>query len=368
MLDNDLLFFMTKILHTADLHLKKLDDERWKALQLILQQGTKHKIDALTIAGDLLDHDSYSVQLRENLRNLFSKQSFQIILLPGNHDAQSFNRGEYLGENVKIINSHLTSIMVNDTKIVGVPFSSIDSAQLSNLVEQLNTSLDPKQSNILLIHGELTDLFFDSADYGDEGNKRYMPFSLNLFAQTNLDYVLSGHYHSNSHIKRLANSRLEQGGFFLYPGSPVSITAKEINPRAAWLINTGQPPQEIPLETHYFHPIEIIFKPDSSPQILDELEKKLKQLPPNASGQLVVKGFFDQSLLNLTEEQLQQQLHDLVNKYRCQLNDQNFQVKDISSIISSSVYQAIMQKIQDATSDKKEAQQLIDTYTIALTN
>ncbi len=44
-----------KILHTADLHLRSENDERWAALTAVVDIGKKQKADVLVIAGDLFD-------------------------------------------------------------------------------------------------------------------------------------------------------------------------------------------------------------------------------------------------------------------------------------------------------------------------
>ncbi|MCB0277342.1 MAG: metallophosphoesterase, partial [Calditrichaeota bacterium] len=44
-----------KILHTADVHIREKDDERWQALAHLLELGKAHQINVLVIAGDLFD-------------------------------------------------------------------------------------------------------------------------------------------------------------------------------------------------------------------------------------------------------------------------------------------------------------------------
>lgn len=44
-----------RILHTADLHLKEYGDERWEALEELIEVGRKEKINLLVISGDLFD-------------------------------------------------------------------------------------------------------------------------------------------------------------------------------------------------------------------------------------------------------------------------------------------------------------------------
>jgi len=78
-----------KILHTADIHLKEYEDERWKALEKLIEIGKKEKVEIFAISGDLFNKDIDAENLRPKIRELFSYNGFQIILIPGNHDSDS---------------------------------------------------------------------------------------------------------------------------------------------------------------------------------------------------------------------------------------------------------------------------------------
>ena len=75
-----------KILHTADIHLRTYLDDRWAALEKILDVGKKQKIDVLAISGDLFDAQLDTEKLRPKIREVFSNNDFQIVLIPGNYD------------------------------------------------------------------------------------------------------------------------------------------------------------------------------------------------------------------------------------------------------------------------------------------
>jgi len=87
-----------KILHTADIHLRGYQDEKWKTLQKIVDIGKREKIDVLAISGDLFDKGIDAERLRPNIREIFSKTGFKILIIPGNHDEDSFESGLYYGE------------------------------------------------------------------------------------------------------------------------------------------------------------------------------------------------------------------------------------------------------------------------------
>jgi DNA repair protein SbcD/Mre11 len=358
---------MATLLHTADIHLQKHADERWQALETLLDTATKLKVDAVTIGGDLFDQNINAQNLRDKLRSLFSQQKFQIIILPGNHDLYSFEAGLYFGDNVTILADINQQIQLdNKTTITGIPFEPLTAGELSQKILHINDRLDPEQTNILLFHGELTDIFFNSSDFGDEGQKRYLPLKLNLLADTNFDYLLAGHFHTKFHLKRLPNQRMKQGGFFVYPGSPVSITTKEIGKRKVALIKPGQTPQEITLESYHYQQLNLQLAPSHDATILENFAKELKSLDKNTIGLCQVTGFFDQTKLKLTEEELKAKLDNLVTKNNAQMKEEDFSAKDIGSILDSGLYQAFNQELAQTKLDKKQRQILTEKLIEAL--
>jgi DNA repair exonuclease SbcCD nuclease subunit len=358
---------MAKILHTADVHLKKFNDERWQALSTVLKLANQLSVDVLTIAGDLFDQNVASNELRdEKLRKLFSKQKFKIIILPGNHDASSFGHGFYFGDNVTVIEKSNQLIKLKDTTIAGIPFEPLSASELFKTIESINSKLNQDSANILLFHGELTDLFFNSSDFGDEGQKRYMPLKLNLLEHTNFDYILAGHFHSKYHVKRLPNKRQKQGGYFVYPGSPVSITTKEIGPRSATLINTQKSPKQVELETLYYENVEIFISPEDDQKILKQIEGRLKKLPANAIGLLKINGFINHKKLTLTETGLKKELIKLAEKYSSQISDEDFAIKDIGAIINSGLYRVFVDELEKTKFDQAYKQQLVQNFVNAL--
>ncbi len=362
---------MTKLIHTADVHLREYQDYRWQALEEILNTAKLKQADLLTISGDLFDQDSASQQLREKVRALFSKYDLQIVILPGNHDVNSYNSGEYYGENVHtIINANEQNqklFSFKDISIAGIPFAQITKEQLINKIQGINQSFEDNQTNILLIHGELTDLFFDSYDFGNEGDKRYLPFSLNLFANSKIDYVLAGHFHTKFHLKKISNTRLKNGGFFIYPGSPASITTRETGLRSVALIQPNHSPEQIAIDSHYYLPIEISLQPEDDNKIVFEIEDKLKKLPKNCDAILNIGGFFNKEKLGFSETELFQKIKSISDNHKAIFSDESFTAKEIGSVFSSSLYQEISTRIdqEELDSDTKKvlSEELINALT-----
>ena len=82
-----------KILHTSDIHLQNIGDERWEALRTILDTCKSEKVDVLVISGDLFDSNEKGAHLRVEMRKLFDDATFRTIILPGNHDATMYSDG-----------------------------------------------------------------------------------------------------------------------------------------------------------------------------------------------------------------------------------------------------------------------------------
>ena len=110
-----------KILHTSDLHLKSFNDIRWKTLETILEIGKVENIDVLVISGDLFDKDEKAQELRPEIRKIFSNNQFKILLIPGNHDSQSY-KGTFLGEDVYLFSNINVPFEMENILFWGFPF------------------------------------------------------------------------------------------------------------------------------------------------------------------------------------------------------------------------------------------------------
>ena len=189
-----------KILHTADIHLKESDDERWQALSEIIELGNRELIDALIISGDLFDKDIDAMKLKTSIRELFSRNNYRIFIIPGNHDSNSFEEGSFLGANVEIINTNDDIYEIDGVSIAGLPYMEIRESEIFERLNNISGKLSKDKCNILLYHGELLNTFYSRGDFGEEGDSRYMPVTLDYFNEMNFDYILAGHFHTNFNV------------------------------------------------------------------------------------------------------------------------------------------------------------------------
>lgn len=340
-----------KILHTADIHLREYGDERWNALKSLLKIGKKEKVALFIISGDLFDKGISAENLRVKIRSLFSTSGFKIYLIPGNHDKDSYKPGLFFGNDVKILGEEFCDI--DNLRIIGLPFEEIEGEELLKKVDSLKTKLRDDGKNILLFHGELLDSFYSPADFGEEGSKRYMPIKKSYFDGLNIDYILAGHFHTNFDIHMLKN-----GGYFVYPGSPISITKKETGRRAVNIFEIGNPPTEYPLDTPYFEKIEIELDPFRDENPVEKIKEELKTVPKNAKVLLNVKGYFNARRLGLTETALYEKIKDTVKESSA--GEPVLEFRDIQTVLEDDLFKAFLKKLEKKDLNERTKKEMIN--------
>jgi exonuclease SbcD len=333
-----------KIIHTADLHLQAYGDERWQALQKLITLGKKEKIELFLISGDLFDRGSDAEALRPRIRELFSDTGLRICLIPGNHDKDSYAGGVYFGEDTKILTDPTTPFQYQDVMIWGIPFEPAEREKILYQLHALGHRLTPHKKHIVLFHGELLDAFFSRGDFGDEGDERYMPIKLSYFNDLKVDYVLAGHFHKRFDVRRLA-----QGGYFVYPGSPVSITKKETGQRRINLFELGKPPQELLLDTPYFEEVVILCDPFADKNPLEQIKERFQKLPAHAQILLTVTGFINGEALGMTEEEVVKGIKK-ITRDRCAEPPQ-YEFRDIRQILEDDLFKEFLAKLEQAAYD-----------------
>jgi len=343
---------MVKILHTADIHLREYKDERWEALEQIAEVGKRNQVDILTICGDLFDKDVDAENLRPKIREIFSNIPFKVLIIPGNHDADSYKGGMYFGEDVFILTG--SPFEYGDVRIIGMPFEPIQGQNLLGKIRALKEALTPDKKNVLLCHGELLDVFFSGADFGAEGEERYMPFKLSYFEGLNIDYVLAGHFHSRFDVWQL-----KDGGYFAYSGSPVSITKREMGQRKVNLFEVGNPPQEYLLDTFHFQEIIIELDPFKDEDIMRVVQERFKKLHSKASVILTVKGYVNSEKIQMTEQDFVSQIKE-ITKGKC-AEEHYEEFRDISRILENDLFKSFMNKVKEGGYTEEEERQLQDT-------
>lgn len=345
-----------KILHTADLHLRTLGDERWRALMAIVEACNVERVSILAISGDLFDTDAAAEDLRTSIRELFSGNEFHTVIIPGNHDIDSYRAGYYFGQQVTFLNheDYCKNIYdLNRTRIIGIPFEDIEATELLRKVRNLAPLLTEDRTNIILYHGELLDAFYSRSDFGPEGERRYMPARLSHFEDLRVDYVLAGHFHTNFDVWTIGPN-----GYFVYPGSPVSVTRREVGQRKVNLFEVGEPPAEYPLDTEHFEQIDMTLNPLLDVDPLDVVRERLSEVHPMATILLTIGGYVAHA-----EDELVSQIEDLLEGRPM---ERTYQFRDIRAILTHPLFEVFERKLAEEEYDQEQASRLRDTVIQAM--
>ena len=340
-----------KILHTADIHLREHGDERWKALQKLIEIGKKEKIGIFVISGDLFDKGINAENLRPKIRDVFSNNGFKIVLIPGNHDVDSY-KDMYFGEDAIVLTKVNPLFEYENVRIWGMPFERIEGEKILGKLHSIRDELDTNKKNIILYHGELIDVFHSRKDFGDEGEERYMPVKLSYFKDLNVDYILAGHFHSNFDVRML-----ERGGYFVYPGSPISITKREIGQRKINLFEVGKPPKEYLLDTPHFEEVVIELDPLKDKNPLEIVRTHIEKVHPKASIILTIKGYINSEEIKMKEPELVKQIKRII-KGKCVEKHLGFQ--DIHIILEDDLFKSFTSKLEQTDYSEEKKKQMRD--------
>jgi DNA repair exonuclease SbcCD nuclease subunit len=340
-----------RILHTADIHLRGEKDERWEALRKIIDLARDKKVSVVAISGDLFDRGVDAEKLRPQIRKLFSGIDFKIVLIPGNHDSESYRKGLHFGENIIIIDDPEKPLVIDDkdenVRIWGMPFQDLEREVMARRLQSLSHRFESGSTDILLYHGELLDSFYSRSDFGDEGKRKYMPVKLSFFRDLKVDYVLAGHFHA-----RFSVWRLEQGGYFIYPGSPVSITRRETGVRKVNIFEIGREPQEHPLDTSCFERLEVRLDPFSGEKPDEKIRSAIDTALPHAKILLTVAGYINSDREGMTEKDLIGTIKKLGGN---RLVDPEFEFRDIGRLLENSLFRSFEDKLRQSELDPEDA-------------
>jgi exonuclease SbcD len=354
-----------RILHTSDLHLRSSEDERWEALEAVLAAAEELQAGALVISGDMFDRGVDAQRLKAPLREMFERHPLPaVIILPGNHDEKGLRAGDFFGAGVTVMADGARPVDLGYARVVGVPYENVGPEAVLDrlLAAREHVRSEEGVTNVLLYHGELLDLIPDAGAFGEETGHDYMPVRLSTFSGLGFDYVLAGHFHKSYDVRRF------EGGYFVYSGSPVSITRKETGRRHAILVDSGEPPRPIPLDTVHAESVEVRLRPSGALDPAAEIRRRLDRLHPKALAYLRVVGYADVEALGTTEKDLAESLS------RFESNERVAEVasrwRDVSEILQHELFRRIDRQLGsvEASDEHKEAirEMVIEAMTEAI--
>ena len=228
-----------KILHTADLHLKEGDEQRWGIFEWICRKAAEQKVNFLLIAGDIFDSArDASPRMIGNLRESFEQLgAVKVIIIPGNHDRiggpDPFAENCYYGNNVTICRKEPYEVVeMQNVFFCCFPFRAgqtgrelLKGLRVAGPVRNKISNGSSKEGfHIGVMHGTLVDEP-DIRGYAEEvlEKEEYFPIYNQDIEQLGFDYLALGHIHKAFWQKRLGETVV------VYPGTPGcwSINAQE---------------------------------------------------------------------------------------------------------------------------------------------
>jgi len=327
-----------RILHTADLHLRAAGDERWEALAAVLDQAESLDVDLVVISGDMFDKNVEAQRLKPALREVFAARPIPVVILPGNHDEKGLRAGDFFHERVTVLADRTRPIDFEDVRIVGIPFEDAGADRVLERLLEARRLLRDGVTNVLLFHGELLDLIPEPDAFGEDEGRDYMPVRLSAFSQLGFEYVLAGHFHRNFDVRRF------EGGYFVYPGSPVSITRRETGRRHAVLVEIGQAPQPVALDTRHYEEVTVTLNPFDGRNPLDEIRARIESVHPKAVVRLSLEGFVNAESLGMTETAFGAEVQALVSGAHVADVEQRW--RDVSEILEHELFRRFLARLE----------------------
>jgi DNA repair protein SbcD/Mre11 len=228
-----------RLLHIADLHLDRafaamgcqgeLARRRRRglrdALRLAGEVALERHCDALTIGGDLYEHERAGVDTARFLAETFAAwRPLRVLIAPGNHDALLpgcvYRRADW-PDNVTVFQEpRLVPVSLQD----GLTLWGLAHREPEWRGNPLAVPERPREGvHLALFHG---------AELGSrpEGKSIHGPFLAGEIRERGFTAALCGHYHRR---------RLDESGGLLYPGSPEPLTFDEQGGRGPVLVELG---------------------------------------------------------------------------------------------------------------------------------
>lgn len=227
---------MTRILHTADLHLAGDEPDRWEALDAVLEAAGDRDADAVLVAGDLLDRGEDHAELRARVRERLDGAPAPVLVLPGNHDREAYAPGQDWGDGVRLLlDEPVSTARVGDVRVLGVPFPSrpVPFAGLRRRVVAAIDELAGDAPRLLAMHGTLVDAsapHIQAESRDDEPDDRYFSIRTGELEGLDVDYVALGHYHQHD-VRRAGRVPVA------YAGSPSPVGSHAWGRRSAVLVD-----------------------------------------------------------------------------------------------------------------------------------
>ena len=199
---------MLKLIHCADIHLgskmeaklpsAKVEERRRELRQTfnrMIEYARENDVRAILLSGDVFDSDR---PLRRDKLFFYEavkgNPDIDFIYLRGNHDGKESYTEEGL-ENLKTFSDAWTAYSYGDVDITGIELADTNELSLYSTL-----SLDSAKTNIVMLHGTVSDRSGTGL------------VNLRELKNRNIDYLVLGHYHSYK------EDALDERGRYAYSG------------------------------------------------------------------------------------------------------------------------------------------------------
>lgn len=196
---------MFRFIHAADIHLdsplrglsryegapvEALRNATRRALENLVGMAVERRVDFMVVAGDLYDgdwKDYNTAQFLVRQMARLDKAGIQVVVISGNHDAQSrLTRQLNLPSNVRTLSVTQPETVLLERANVAVHGQGFEHAEVTHDLTQGYPAPEKNRFNIGLLHTSID---------GREGHARYAPCSLEQLKRHGYDYWALGHVH-----------------------------------------------------------------------------------------------------------------------------------------------------------------------------
>jgi len=282
---------MIKVLHAADFHLDSPFDalpeekaavrrhEQRMLLDKIAKLANAEQVDAVLLAGDLLDSDKSYYETGEALARAFSEIRAPVFIAPGNHDYYH-NYAPWaalkLPKNVHIFKSGTPEAIELKGKNALIWGAAFTANRSGGMLENF-PAVQPNKLNLMVLHGQV-----------GSTEEAYNPMTPTQIAATGLSYLALGHEHTYSGLQKAGDT------YYAYAGCPEGRGFDELGTRGVIIaeVERGRVTDRfIPLGGREYHKLEV------SLQDASDVEAAIKAaLPPNTERdiyRIILTGEFD---------------------------------------------------------------------------
>ncbi|MDK2819115.1 MAG: metallophosphoesterase family protein [Spirochaetota bacterium] len=315
-----------RILHTADIHLKK--KEHLSIVESIIHVANKESVDLIIIAGDLFDAAANGRVLENALLPIWEQFYGDILIVPGNHDVAYLKDRTELAANVIVANEEPFSVaQIEDIYFVCVPYQS------SVLLSDINIPQFP--SSILITHGT----------YNARNENTYFPIASKDVCDI-YNYVALGHYHTWF-------EKWERGTLVVNPGAPRQTRKSDKGARFVAIIDTETWKMErviLPVVYNEYSVVNLSVV-DSSIDIEEKLLFATKELANNSYCEVVlsVQGSVSFSEYSLSE--LIARFKKILNKNGIDVTRIHWNLDKITQISPQMMYASFTRLLVDKITD-----------------